>query len=283
MHTTGERYTRAFHLKYTGDSWKQELDKRRLLSRRRVRRSNGSVSPKECRLGLGSGKGTSVKYFTVQMMISVSKKKRKTVQMMKEWSQRGKGRERLTAKYEPLKQALSFVGLLRGTRYSNNFFHDSRSIFSKRDGCTRHLLPTEFRKWEWCRSIISVFSLLQRFRIYSTSLIWASLLPALMQRLATALWGMTTSNVLLVTRGTANLMGKKVRWSWINKTEKLTTMLLTYRFVNSQKKTYRFVLVCLISSLMLLPCSNDPLALSPLSCGWKFHMYDSHIIIRMQA
>lgn len=88
MHTTGERYTRAFHLKYTGDSWKQELDKRRLLSRRRVRRSNGSVSPKECRLGLGSGKGTSVKYFTVQMMISVSKKKRKTVQMMKEWSQR---------------------------------------------------------------------------------------------------------------------------------------------------------------------------------------------------
>jgi hypothetical protein len=36
------------------------------------------------------------------------------------------------------------------------------------------------------------------------------LLPALMVRLATALFGMTTSSVLLVTRGTANLMeGKK--------------------------------------------------------------------------
>lgn len=196
-------------------------------------------------------------------------------------SERGKGRERLTAKYEPLKQALSFVGLLRGTRYSNNFFHDSRSIFSKRDGCTRHLLPTEFRKWEWCRSIISVFSLLQRFRIYSTSLIWASLLPALMQRLATALWGMTTSNVLLVTRGTANLMGKKVRWSWINKTEKLTTMLLTYRFVNSQKKnlplciSLSYIIINAAPLLKRPTCTKSTILRLKISYVWSTHNHQN--------
>jgi hypothetical protein len=64
-----------------------------------------------------------------------------------------------------------------------------------------------------------------------------------MLRLATALFGMTTSNVLLVTRGTANLMEKNnVRWSWIN-TEELTAIT----------QTYRFGALCLISSLMLLP------------------------------
>jgi len=81
-----------------------------------------------------------------------------------------------------------------------------------------------------------------------------------MVRLATALFGMTTSNVLLVTRGTANLMGG----------QKVVVKEQPNIRNNSKDKPikhYLFEAFCLISSLMLVPCSNDPLALPPLSCN----------------
>lgn len=51
-------------------------------------------------------------------------------------------RKKLTAKNKSLKQALSFVSLLRSTRYSNNFFYGVRPFVSKCDSGTRHLRPT---------------------------------------------------------------------------------------------------------------------------------------------
>lgn len=84
------------------------------------------ISLKECHLGLL--KESIWRCHMVSILITL--KRNKT------------DRKKLTAKNKSLKQALSFVSLLRSTRYSNNFFYGVRPFVSKCDSGTRHLRPT---------------------------------------------------------------------------------------------------------------------------------------------